>query len=70
MKINTEEQPSYWQARVWLDGVEVGTADSPYRYCFEADDEAGYVKCRTKPFNGDEITHRGTVVIELPKGTP
>lgn len=79
MRINTEENPAMAHAHAWLNGVAVHTPDTPYRYCFEADDEAGYIKCRpcveVEPGHfcpaddGSEIIHRGTVIIHLPEQT-
>lgn len=78
MKINSNEDPrASFHTRVWIDGVEVSAANSPYRYCYEADDEAGYIKCepsievRPGVFQidwdavgrGDAVVHYGRVVI-------
>jgi hypothetical protein len=81
MKINTQDMPDTTSARVWLDGVEITGVD----YCFEADDEAGYIKCNPRieiepgKFRLDwdtlerdpdaRIVRYGKVVIQLPEAT-
>lgn len=70
MRINTQENPEYCDCKAWLDGVPVHEIG----YCFEVDDEVGYIKFypRIELESGvfgaaeTEETRYGKVVIEMP----